>query len=59
MRLLRTFARIPNACELLDLLLEEVCHCLQTQRDQRLDHRQTRLQIDDIALNLDFTIACK
>ena len=30
MRLLRTFARIPNACELLDLLLEEVCHCLQT-----------------------------
>ncbi len=47
-RLLRTLARIPNTSQLLHLLLENVCYGLQTQRDQRLDHRQTCLQIDHV-----------
>ena len=51
--------RIPNPCQLPHLLLEHVRHRLQTDRDQRLDQGQTRLQTtNDIAADLDFSLTC-
>jgi hypothetical protein len=59
MRLVRALPRIPAASQLPDLVLQNIAHSLQTNRNQRLDHRNSRIQIQGICLNLDFSISYK